>query len=29
LLFLLYESAPKTPKPDFDGLQVTENQGLF
>jgi hypothetical protein len=23
------ESASKTPKPDFDGLQVTENQGLF
>lgn len=23
------ESASKTPKPDFGGLQVTENQGLF
>jgi hypothetical protein len=26
---LKYESAPKNPKPDFGGLHVTENQGLF
>jgi hypothetical protein len=29
--FMIYiiESAPKTQKPDFDGLQIAENQGLF
>jgi hypothetical protein len=27
--YSIYESAPKTTNPDFDSLQVPENQGSF